>query len=150
VNSRDASPERNAKRRPWYAEGLRFACQPDCGKCCTRHGTYGYVYLEPDDVSRLAAHFDLSVEEFRKEWTRKDDGHTVLKMDEAACPFLEGSRCTVYGARPRQCGSFPFWPENLKSRAHWDELGTFCPGIGQGDFVPLHVIRDQLRGRPAS
>jgi hypothetical protein len=65
VNSRDASPERNAKRRPWYAEGLRFACQPDCGKCCTRHGTYGYVYLEPDDVSRLAAHFDLSIEAFR-------------------------------------------------------------------------------------
>ena len=65
-------------------------------------------------------------------------------------PFLEGARCTVYEARPSQCGTFPFWPENLKSRADWDELGTFCPGIGQGDLIPLHAIREQLRGRASS
>ena len=147
---RDGSPETSAKRRPWYAEGLRFACQPGCGKCCTRHDTYGYVYLERDDVERLASHFDVTVDEFRARWTKKDDGYTVLKMDGPACPFLEGARCAVYQARPGQCGSFPFWPENLKTRAAWDELGSFCPGIGQGDFVPLHVIREQLRGRPSS
>jgi uncharacterized protein len=150
VKVQDGSPGISAKRRPWYAEGVRFACQPDCGKCCTRHGTYDYVYLEGDDVQRLASHFDVTVEEFRARWTKKDDGHTVLKMDGPACPFLQGALCTVYQARPGQCGSFPFWPENLKSRAAWDELGAFCPGIGQGDLVPLHEIREQLRGRPSS
>lgn len=143
---------RNAPvRRPvWYAEGLRFACQPDCGRCCTRHGDYDYVYLDRDDVRRLAAHLKLTVHEFRSEWTRQDDGHTVLKMDGPACPFLDGARCSVYDARPRQCGTFPFWPENLKSRAAWDELGSFCPGIGKGDLVPLTTIRGQLRGRSSS
>ena len=134
----------------WIKRGLRFECQPDCGKCCTRHDTYGYVYLERDDVERLASHFDVTVDEFRARWTKKDDGYTVLKMDGPACPFLEGARCTVYQARPGQCGSFPFWPENLKTRAAWGELGGFCPGVGQGDFVPLQLIREQLRGRPSS
>ena len=142
----DGSPGNSPKRRPWYAEGLRFACQPDCGKCCTRHGTYDYVYLEPDDVHRLAAHFDMPVEAFRAQWTKRDDGHTILKMDGPACPFLRGTFCTVYEARPGQCGSFPFWPENLRSRESWEELAAFCPGVGNGDFVPLDVIRKQLRG----
>ena len=147
--SDDTTGSRSA-RHPWYAEGVRFTCRPDCGKCCTRHGDYDYVYLEPSDVRRLAAHFELPVPEFRARYTKKDDGHTVLRMDGPACPFLEGSRCSVYGARPAQCGTFPFWPENMKSRAAWDELAGFCPGVGEGELVALHVIREQLRSRPSS
>jgi len=147
VNDAHDPSRASAARRAWYAEGLRFECQPDCGKCCTRHGEYDYVYLTRDDVVRLAAHFELTVAKFKARWTRKDDGHTILKMDEPACPFLDGTRCTVYRARPAQCSTFPFWPENLKSRAGWDELGTFCPGVGKGDFVPIDVIRKNLRGR---
>jgi len=150
VNPQDGSPNDSPKRRAWYAEGLRFACQPDCGKCCTRHGEYDYVYLEGDDVQRLAAHLGLTVREFRDRWTKRDDGHTILKMEGPACPFLDGTRCTVYEARPHQCDTFPFWPENLKTPQGWEELGAFCPGVGKGDFVPLEVIRRQLRGRPSS
>ena len=150
MNETDDSPKTNTARRPWYAEGVRFLCQPDCGKCCTRHGDYDYVYLETDDVARLAAHFDLPVREFRARWTKKDDGHTVLKMNGPSCPFLAGTRCSVYTARPRQCGTFPFWPDNLKARTDWDELGSFCPGVGAGELIPLHVIRERLLGRSSS
>ena len=139
-----------AKRDPWYADGVRFECQPDCGKCCTRHGEYDYVYLERDDVERLADHFNLTVPEFRARWTKKDDGHTVLKMDGPACPFLEGTRCGVYAARPAQCGTFPFWPDNMKTRADWEDLSTFCPGVGAGELIPLHVIRERLLGQKSS
>ena len=132
---------------PWYAEGLRFACRPDCGLCCTRHDDYAYVYLDRGDVARLAAHFETTTKEFRARFTKRDGGHTVLLMDQAACPFLEGTRCSVYGARPTQCRSFPFWPENLKTEARWRRLGEFCPGIGEGETVPLHVIRDRVAGR---
>ena len=92
----------------------------------------------------------MPVAAFRARWTKKDGGHTILRMDGPACPFLEGTKCKVYEARPRQCGSFPFWPENLKTREGWDELATFCPGVGKGDFVPLQAIRAQLRGRQTS
>jgi Fe-S-cluster containining protein len=129
----------------WYAEGLRFTCRPDCGRCCTRHGDYDYVYLSPEDVRALASHFEMSVTAFRRSHTRRDDGHTVLKMDGPACPYLEGSRCSVYEARPRQCRTFPFWPENLRTRSRWESLATFCPGIGHGRKVPLLTIREQLR-----
>ena len=150
MDPNDGSQKLPGKRPAWFAEGLRFACQPECGKCCTRHGEYDYVYLTRADVSRLAAHLKLTVTAFRAQWTKQDDGHTILKMEDPECPFLKGTQCTVYAARPGQCGTFPFWPENLKSRAGWEELATFCPGVGQGDFVPLSTIREQLRGRSSS
>jgi len=132
-------------RGVWYADGVRFTCRPDCGRCCTRHGDYDYVYLLPDDVRALASHFEMSVAAFRRRHTRKEEGHIVLRMDGPACPFLEGSRCSVYEARPRQCRTFPFWPENLKTRKRWESLATFCPGIGGGETVPLLTIQEQLR-----
>jgi len=150
MDARDGTARPKAPRRPWYAEGLRFECRPDCGRCCTRHDDYAYVYLERDDVARLAAHFEMTPPEFAARWTSKDDGHTILRMDEAACPFLDGTRCTVYGARPSQCASFPFWPDNLRTRARWEALGSFCPGIGAGTTVPLHVIRDRVAGKRES
>lgn len=150
MSASDETNEAPHPRRPWYAGGVRFNCRPDCGKCCTRHGDYDYVYLDRADVKRLAAHFDMPVVAFRAKWTKKDDGHTVLRMDGPACPFLDGTRCSVYGARPSQCGTFPFWPENLATPAAWDALGEFCPGVGDGELIPLHAIREQVRGRTSS
>jgi uncharacterized protein len=129
---------------PWWSEGLRFECQPDCGQCCTNHDDYAYVYLEGQDVDRIAGHLAMSPEAFRETYTTLDDGETVLLMDAPACPFLEGSRCRVYDARPRQCRTFPFWRENLRSRARWDALKSFCPGVGRGAIIPVERIRSQL------
>lgn len=137
------------RRAPWYASGLRFECQPDCGRCCTRHGDYGYVYLEEGDLRSLAAHFGLSVAEYRRRFTRREDGWTVLRIEGEACPYLDGARCTVYEARPTQCRTFPFWRTNLRTPAAWESLATFCPGIGRGEVVRLHRIRDAASGRPS-
>jgi uncharacterized protein len=137
------SAARSRPRSPWYSGGLRFACQPGCGACCTRHGDYAHVYLEGDDAARLARHLGLSLGEFRHRWTVLDEGELILRIEGPACPFLDGARCTVYEARPRQCHTFPFWPENLATRGAWTRLRSFCPGIGVGPIVPLVEIRAQ-------
>lgn len=133
-----------ASGNPWYAEGLCFTCQPGCGACCTNHGDYAYVYLERDDIARLAAFFQLTTAQFKERYTALDDGDVVLKMDQPSCPFLSDYRCSVYTARPLQCRTFPFWKENLSSRAEWQGLKRFCPGIDNGETHSLKVIRTQL------
>jgi Fe-S-cluster containining protein len=129
---------------PWYASGLCFECQPDCGACCTNHGDHEYVYLEDEDVDALARHFDLDVGEFKKRFTFVEDGWVALRMDAPDCPFLDGKRCTVYAARPTQCRTFPFWTDNLRSRTRWESLSEFCPGIGRGGRRSLERIRGDL------
>lgn len=135
------------RSQAWFAEGLKFECQPDCAGCCVNHGAYAYVYLEGDDVDRLADHLELTRRQFLRRHTQVDDGYRVLRMDEPVCPFLDGKRCSVYRSRPTQCRTFPFWSQNLKRRASWDRLGRFCPGINQGKLHSLRVIRTHLAAR---
>lgn len=127
------SPTSNG--RPWFAAGVRFECQPDCGACCTNHGDYSYVYLTPEDVPVLAAHLELTDAEFLDRYTDREDGLIFLKMEQPDCTFLDGTKCSVYPARPMQCRTFPFWPENFRSRRQWKRLCEFCPGVDKG---PLH------------
>ena len=148
--------------KPWYRDGLRFTCT-QCGDCCRSHGDYQWVFLTPDEVTRLAKHLGMTNAKFLHEYCDKDEdglGHT-LKWPDRACVFLgqgsgespgEGAAspkgeqarkegCTVYDARPQQCRTWPFWPENLPKKV-WDkDIVPFCPGAGEGRLYSLGEIR---------
>ena len=59
----------------------------------------------------------------------------------AAAILNHPNLCTVYESRPTQCRTFPFWPEHVGTRGGWRKLKSYCPGIGQGDFVPLQAVQ---------
>ena len=133
--------------KPFYHEGIRFECQ-GTGRCCTSRGEYGYVYLEPDDERRLAEALGLETEVFRERYCDVTDGYLHLKHPELDCLFLDGTRCGVYEARPEQCRTWPFWPENLTDLRTWNEdVVSFCPGVGVGKLHTLEDIRATMRRR---
>ena len=134
-------------KEAWYADGLKFTCVQGCVDCCVTHGDHAYVYLEPEDILNLSKYLDLPPQEFLSRYTLREDGHILLRMDEPACLFLGESGCTVYEARPVQCRTFPFWKENLKSRASWETLARFCPGIGQGPNHSRERIQIEVQAR---
>jgi uncharacterized protein len=119
--------------------GTRFACQGS-GHCCTAHGEYGYVYLSLEDRRRLAAHLGLRTSSFTRRYCSRTDGEVHLKHPDRDCCFLAGHRCSVYAARPQQCRTWPFWPENM-SPAAWREAQSFCPGIGRGRLYSAEEVR---------
>ncbi len=101
---------------------LRFRCTA-CGNCCRGEG---YVFLDPPDIRRIAACLDLSIEDFKRQYTREDDSGRVILLDQddpdKSCIFLSSDNlCRVHEAKPRQCRDFPHkWrPPNI---------ATFCEG----------------------
>ena len=98
-------------------------------------------------IRDLARFHALSVEEFSAQYLRRVSGRLALiEKANGDCVFYRGG-CTVYSARPTQCRTFPFWPENLRSRAAWEQTADECPGIGQGTLYSADAIRLIRRGK---
>ena len=123
---------------PWYADGLRFACQA-CGRCCG--GAPGYVWLEKEEAVRIAEHLGLTYKAFRRTYLRRGwRGLTLKEKPNYDCVMLSGGQCTIYPVRPLQCRIWPFWPMNLASPKAWDAAAKRCIGIGKGPRFALEQI----------
>jgi len=130
-------------REPWWSQGVRFECQ-GTGRCCVSRGAQGYVYLTLADRRRLARHFGISTLAFTRRHCAKTDGHFHLKDTEGPCRYLEGTRCGVYEARPTQCRTWPFWPENMGAKTWSRDIAPFCAGVGKGRLYTAEEIRRLL------
>ena len=106
------------------------ACAQCGGRCCT--GESGYIYVNKAEMERLAAFLKIDVEELKDRYLYKSGYRYSIKerktKEDYECIFYdrEQNGCQVYGARPIQCRTFPFW-EHFKTRV--DELKEECPGI---------------------
>jgi len=127
--------------RPWYGDGLRFACTA-CGDCCT--GAPGYVWVNQEEISALAKAMGLQdADEFERLYVRKIGMRKSLReFPNGDCVFFDSQlrRCAVYEVRPRQCRTWPFWNSNLRTPEHWEETCRICPGSGRGRLYSLEEI----------
>jgi len=132
---------------------LKFKCQESCGgKCCKADWRKGYstVFLTWKDQLRLVKFLKESVRSFADycefkstRFTDKVSRQWVLRNIGDNCRFFKDGKCQVYDARPTQCRTFPFWPENM-NQDKWAKLGEACPGIGKGESQPLTMLLQQV------
>lgn len=133
----------------WYAGGLRFSCT-QCGNCCT--GPPGTVWFTAAEGAAIAGSLGIEIAEFYAQYAQKVEGRWSLKENLVGsgydCVFLDrtssgAALCSVYGNRPTQCRTWPFWPENLTSERTWQMVKrrTPCPGMDTGTLVPIERIR---------
>jgi uncharacterized protein len=128
----------------FYSRGIRFHCL-GTGGCCRSTGLYGYVYVSLDDRRRLARHLHLATSTFTRRYCSRTDGEVHLSHPELDCRFLDGCHCEVYDARPLQCRTWPFWPENLVDARTWRrEVVARCPGAGHGRLHGAQEIEEIL------
>ncbi len=128
---------------PWYRDGLAFECTR-CGACCT--GAPGYVWVDDEEIAALAHHLALSVDDFTRKYVRRvEDDLSLIEKPGGDCIFwTSDAGCTVYPARPRQCRTWPFWPENVRSERAWKRVCEICPGSGTGPVYTVEAIQIAL------
>jgi Fe-S-cluster containining protein len=126
---------------PWYRDGLSFTCTR-CGACCT--GAPGYVWVSPEEIAELAAFRGMSPAQFARTFVRRvGKRYSLIEKPGGDCIFWDREAgCTVYAARPVQCRTWPFWPENIETPEAWEAVQRVCPGSGKGHFFSLDEIRE--------
>ena len=131
---------------PFYKDGLKFECQR-CSGCCRFES--GYVFLSQVDLDRLSAHLKISRDDFLEKYCVKVDiGGTyrisLIEKDNYDCIFWRDGGCAVYGARPLQCRSYPFWASYMESKEDWECLSSSCPGVNKGKVHSKEEIEEWL------
>ncbi len=129
---------------PWFKDGLRFECT-QCGDCCT--GAPGFVWVNREEIAALAKLLDMPVADFEAKYVRKVGiRKSLIEFANGDCVFFDGQarKCTVYGARPRQCRTWPFWESNVATDEAWKQTCQVCPGSGQGKLYPAEQVVHQI------
>ena len=106
----------------WRAEGLLFE-NCNCALLCRAHLSYKNLC----DSERCLFQWGI-------------------RFEDGACVFLQDGLCRVHEAKPIQCGTWPFWEENLNSPQAWeDEVASFSPGAGKGPLISAEQIRIAIK-----
>jgi len=123
----------------FFDAGLRFACCR-CGACCT--GASGTIYVARDEIAPVAAALFVSEAELIERYCYPfRDSFSLRERKDGSCCLYDGG-CTVYPVRPRQCRTWPFWFDVMRSEKRWHNAAKNCPGIGRGR---LHTREEILR-----
>jgi uncharacterized protein len=135
--------KRSEPGAPWYREGLAFSCTR-CGACCT--GAPGYVWVSHEEIARLAQFRSESIDEFSAKFLRRvGDRYSLIERPGGDCVFWDRQAgCTVYAARPVQCQTWPFWPENVETETDWAGVQQVCPGSGRGWLYSAQEIIESI------
>ena len=110
------------------SDDIIFKCKK-CGNCCRDKD--GYVYPETAEIRMMAEKLGMEEFEFRRTYlvTETELVTHVKSRADGTCIFLEGDRCRIYDFRPKQCATYPFWPQNFSYRSNFDRLLKECPGV---------------------
>ena len=101
-----------------------------CGQCCREPGL---VFFSDDEQQRVAEHFGKDVAWFRDHYLDEwEDGWALEVRDGHVCAFLLDDACMIQAIKPRQCRTYPFWPEISRDWKTWLDERARCPGIGLG------------------
>ena len=105
------SPKKVPKNLGSTAPRPQYDCAQCPAFCCS---VYERVTVTPRDQRRMAKHFNLTLEETQKRFTKIWGDERILKRKkdlvlETACQFLDGETrgCTIYEARPAACREYP-------------------------------------------
>lgn len=132
---------------------LRFECT-GCGACCIG-GRDHYVETDACERAAIPGFLGITAAWFRRRYlVRVDKNILGVRLEpDGRCPFLgKDNRCGIYSVRPRQCRTYPWWPELLETRRSWADEARRCEGIDRGAVVPLATIERALKRekKPAS
>lgn len=124
--------------------GTKYNCFDCHAPCCT---LYQRIGVSEADCEALAAHFQLSVADFKRRYTRLVEGELCLRrkpdrlLGGNTCIFLDQDTrlCGVHLARPEACRVWP--PRHTRGHCPYYDVLKF-ERRHQGSNVLMHIRLD--------
>ena len=104
-----------------------FQCKT-CGDCCYGEGG---IFVQEDEVEKIARFLDISTKFFSSEFCRKMNGRVYIKTGpDKFCIFYDKRKqCLIHPVKPSPCTLWPFYPTLMKDEENWQMAKDACPGI---------------------
>lgn len=131
----------------YQQQPIRFECT-GCGRCCLGHPDEHYIELAPGEAKAIRQYLNVDKKAFERQYLVKIPGigKGISINQQGRCVLLdELGRCSVYSVRPRQCMTYPFWPELMHSAEAWEAEAGRCEGINRGAVVAVSTIEKQMK-----
>lgn len=125
-----------------YPTPLRWVCVRCANSCRDVQRHKRNILLTPGDAERISRLTKLSVEEFSAPSHAPAPYERKMKKVEGSCMFLQGSRCSIYRARPLICRFYPFSLHPSEYGGLQIKYDTACSGIGKGPIRNSRFFRD--------
>jgi len=111
-------------------------------RCCC--GAPGDVSVTDGEIRRIAAWLGVPAAQFEAAHVRvySSGAKSLTERPNGDCVLLNGTGCSAYVARPKQCRDYPFWPEVLRSPAAWLREARRCPGLNVGKLHSGEAISE--------
>jgi uncharacterized protein len=105
---------------------IRFTCKK-CGACCG----VGFIYLKKGETKKIADYLNMPEKQFKKKHTEWFLllGRALKWNNSGACMFLKNRECSIYAARPSQCGTWPYWKRIINNKNDLDRAKVYCKGL---------------------
>lgn len=123
LKDKDAKEVEDTADRMGRAVAAEIDCT-QCGNCCKALT----IVPKSSDIHRLSDHLGIDAHDFKEKYLKQDhEGDLVFK--QRPCPFLKGTKCGVYEARPETCRSYPHLEKSHMSGRGWYilENTSICP-----------------------
>jgi Fe-S-cluster containining protein len=104
--------------------------ETDCLSCANCCKTMTPTFTK-QDMKRISAHFNMTVEAFQAKWLKRERGGERDWLNKTEpCQFLnlKDNKCSIYEIRPADCAGFPHLSKKFSDFAHIHKQNVeYCP-----------------------
>jgi Fe-S-cluster containining protein len=97
--------------------------------------------VSEEELTAISEFRNLPRQELIARYTRLMNGiRSLTERPNGDCVFFVEGKCSIHPVKPAQCRLYPFWFQNVRNEAAWEQTCAECPGIGEGDWVSPEEI----------
>ncbi len=104
--------------------------ETDCLSCANCCKTMTPTFTK-QDMKRISAHLNMTIEAFQKKWLKKEKGGErdwLNKVEPCQWLNLKDNKCSIYEVRPADCAGFPHLSKKFNDFVHIHKQNVeYCP-----------------------